>query len=317
MADNADESGKQAEAEPRAGQRLANARRANGISMRDIAKELHLDEVKVQALEDNRFDVLGAAVFTKGYLRKYAELVHVPIDDVLADYYKMNRATGAPPVVGPKRPKSRAPINPGPWIAGILLLAAVAAGTWWWLNQDSGFVIPARNTGGVPTPAQATAEPAAGSPARAGTGSATPADSGADSGTGTEPSTAPAAAGTGTNALSPPTGAGETNPAPAAAAPQTTVQEPSPPGTAEPGAATRLSLSFSGDCWTEVTDGNGTRLFFGLGTAGRNVSVSGVPPIRVLLGDNDNVRVQVNGRDYVVAPSELRGNTARLSIGGP
>jgi cytoskeleton protein RodZ len=84
-----------------------------------------------------------------------------------------------------------------------------------------------------------------------------------------------------------------------------------------PVAETQLSLRFSGDCWTEVTDGNGSRLFFGLGTAGRNVTVSGVPPIRVLLGDNDNVSLQVNGADYDVAPSELRGNTARLSIGGP
>jgi cytoskeleton protein RodZ len=78
-----------------------------------------------------------------------------------------------------------------------------------------------------------------------------------------------------------------------------------------------LTLRFSGDCWTEVTDGNGNRLFFGLGTDGRNVTVSGMPPIRVLLGDNDNVGLQVNGVDYVVKPSELRGNTARLSIGGP
>ncbi len=46
-----------------------------------MAKELHLDEPKVQALEENQFDVLGAPVFAKGHLRKYAELVGVPVDD--------------------------------------------------------------------------------------------------------------------------------------------------------------------------------------------------------------------------------------------
>ena len=54
----------------------------------------------MQALEENRFDVLGAPVFAKGHLRKYADLVGVPIEDVLADYYSLNRAVGAPPVVG-------------------------------------------------------------------------------------------------------------------------------------------------------------------------------------------------------------------------
>jgi cytoskeleton protein RodZ len=300
MADNADESGKQAEAEPRAGQRLANARRANGISMRDIAKELHLDEVKVQALEDNRFDVLGAPVFTKGYLRKYAELVHVSIDDVLADYYRMNRATGAPPVVGPKRPKSRTPINPGPWIVGILVLVLLTAAAWWWLNRPPAAALPERSAGGTPqsVPQEPNAESGAENASEA-DDSNTAQAGGEASGTAAlaDDSSRPVSSGSGRSAAPEP-------------APATGSSVP-------PVAETQLSLRFSGDCWTEVTDGNGSRLFFGLGTAGRNVTVSGVPPIRVLLGDNDNVSLQVNGADYDVAPSELRGNTARLSIGGP
>ena len=51
--------------EPRAGKRLAEARQAQNISVFDIAKELHLDELKVNALEENEFDVLGAPVFAK------------------------------------------------------------------------------------------------------------------------------------------------------------------------------------------------------------------------------------------------------------
>ena len=88
---------------PVGGERLRKARRENDISVRDIAKELHLDEYKVRALEKNEFDVLGAPVFAKGHLRKYAELVGVDIDDVMTDYYQMNRASSIPPVVGPKR----------------------------------------------------------------------------------------------------------------------------------------------------------------------------------------------------------------------
>ena len=54
---------------PVGGERLAAGRRERGISVHEIAKELHLDEPKVRALEENRFDVLGAPVFAKGHMR--------------------------------------------------------------------------------------------------------------------------------------------------------------------------------------------------------------------------------------------------------
>ena len=120
---------------PVGGERLAACRRERGISVHEIAKELHLDEPKVRALEENRFDVLGAPVFAKGHLRKYAELVGVPIDDVLADYYQLNRSVGAPPVVGPPRKDPRE-ISVSPWIAGVVVMIVVAAAAWWWIARE-------------------------------------------------------------------------------------------------------------------------------------------------------------------------------------
>ncbi len=67
-----------AEDEPRGlqcGERLAAARAEREVSVTDIAKELHISEDKVEALERNDFDTLGAAVFARGYIRKYAQLV--------------------------------------------------------------------------------------------------------------------------------------------------------------------------------------------------------------------------------------------------
>ncbi len=102
-----DDTKKVEDATPVAGERLRVARREHNISVQDIAKELHLDEPKVRALEKNQFDVLGAPVFAKGHLRKYADLVGVSVDDVMTDYYQMNRSVGAPPVVGTPRPQQR------------------------------------------------------------------------------------------------------------------------------------------------------------------------------------------------------------------
>jgi cytoskeleton protein RodZ len=115
---------------PLGGERLAEARRTQKIAVLDIAKELHLDEPKVRALERNEFETLGAPVFAKGHLRKYAHLVQVDEGDVMADYYQLTRAAGMPPLVS-ARPRPRREMSPGPWIAVIVVFIVVASAYWW------------------------------------------------------------------------------------------------------------------------------------------------------------------------------------------
>lgn len=277
-----------------AGQRLARARQEKNVSLRDIAKELHLDEPKVRALEENRFEDLGAAVFAKGHLKKYAELVGVAVDDVMSDYYKMTRSTPPPPVVGPKHRPSRE-FSPGPWIAGsvfLLVAAAIAALVYWYLTSgEAGRVdgAPVDTTVESLRPAESVEETVPDTR-----------DTPVDGTTGFE------------EAAEPP-------PAAAEAGSQIADSGENLPAAGEPVAVTepaemRLTLTFSGDCWTEVSDANGTRLFLGLGNAGRIVNVSGVPPLRVLLGDSDSVSVQVDGADYQIAAGDRRGNTASFTL---
>src|SRR5210317_1863387 len=118
---------------PVAGELLANARREQQISVVEIAKELHLDEVKVRALERNEFDILGAPVFAKGHLKKYAQLVGVNPDDVLADYFTLERSANAEPVVS-VRPRLRQELSPGPWIA-VIVVVIIAATAYWWFTR--------------------------------------------------------------------------------------------------------------------------------------------------------------------------------------
>ncbi len=270
---------------PLAGERLAEARQAADIPLRDIAKELHLDEQKVSALEENRFDDLGAAVFAKGHLRKYAELVGVSPDDVIADYDQMNQAATPPPVVGRKRPRVR-DLSPGSWIAGFLIIVVVAGALYWWLSRE-----PVVSGGSrVVTPAPAVTAPVAVADSES---IVIPLEIDA-----TEPV--------------------EESPPEQAAEPLEAVADFVEPVAAASDltdvASVELTLSFSGDCWAEVTDASGRRLFFDLGRDGRNVKVAGAAPLRVLLGNSDNVSVQVDGRDYAISASQRRGNTATLTI---
>ena len=279
---------------PLAGERLAEARRAQQIPVVDIAKELHLDEYKVRALERNDFDVIGAPVFAKGHLRKYAQLVKVSEADVMADYYQLNRS-GAPPVVS-VRPKLRKEISPGPWLVAILVLAAVAAAYWWFGIRE------------LPSTERPTGEIA-------------PLPAIEDEGDGPQmPATLPEDnAGDSTIVGSTDSSSGSTEEV--AEQPATELlpvaDSANPVGDIGTDAGElRLTVSFSGDSWTEITDANGRRLFFGLGSDGRTVNLSGEAPFNVLFGNAANVTLQVNGESFEIPAASRRGRTARLTING-
>jgi len=264
---------------PMAGERLAIARRALQITVLDIAKELHLDESKVRALERNEFDVLGAPVFAKGHLRKYAELVNVKPEDVLVDYYRMNRTVEMPPVVS-TRPRPRRELSPGPWIAMIVVIV-VAASAWFWFARPTASV-PATRT---PVTTDEVVTPPAGN------------DDGnvaAPAGTNEEPEVT------------------EQDPEPQVEQP--VIEETESPRIAD--GQVRVLLTYSGDCWTEITDASGKRLFFALGTDGRTVELSGEEPFNVLFGSPGNVAVTVNGEDYSLPATARPDRPLRLSISG-
>lgn len=268
--------------DPVCGERLAQARREQQISVLEIAKELHIDEAKVRALETNDFKLLGAPVFAKGHLRKYAELVNVSEDDVLTDYYKMTHTLELPPVVV-KRARVRREVSPGPWIAGIIVILAAAAAYWWFVAR------PVSTLPRSPAPSNMT------SPAN-------------------DEDPEPEESVDGGPALG----------IPIPEAPPVTEDVPVVPETdAVPASAPvsdgqiRIALTYSGDCWTEITDANGERLFFDMGRAGRSIALDGMPPLVALFGNVENVSVRVNGTDYPIRPNTPGSRTARLTIVEP
>jgi len=263
---------------PLAGERLAEARREQQIPVTEIAKELHLDEYKVRALERNDFDVIGAPVFAKGHLRKYAQLVKVNEADLMADYYQLNRSLGAPPVIS-NRTKPRPVVALGPWVAAIVVIIVVAAAYWWFANHETGAASPV--TGEVaPLPQETGATDAQ----RVDLGGS------ADDAERALP--------------------------PASLQPETPVDEPALDVAVPNSGDMQLSISYSGDCWTEITDASGRRLYFELGKAGRTVRLAGKAPFNVLFGDAANVSLVVDGRPFEIPAANRRGRTARLTITG-
>jgi cytoskeleton protein RodZ len=73
-------------------------------------------------------------------------------------------------------------------------------------------------------------------------------------------------------------------------------------------------LRFSGDSWTEVTDGRGQRLLYNLYRKGQSKQVTGKAPFTIFLGNAAAVTIEYNGQPYD-ASAHVHRNLARFQLG--
>lgn len=108
------------------GERLRSARKARAMSVAQAAEALHLEEDSVRALEEERFEALGAPVFVRGHLRRYAQLVGLSTDAVLDAYRAaVPESDRLPTLTRPRAPAES--LRVGSWI--------------WWVAAAAIFVI--------------------------------------------------------------------------------------------------------------------------------------------------------------------------------
>jgi cytoskeleton protein RodZ len=270
------------DAQASAGQRLKAERERRGLSTQKAANELLLDDWVVVALEADDYQRVGAPVFIKGHLKRYAALLGIPVDDILAAYQSRAQAPVLPAETANVRMLNAAPpvinLSQSQMIgtaAAVLLLAAVL---WWKPWQQRG----ARPAASSSPPAGAPAPHPAAQP---------------------QPQRAPPA---------PPAVAAIVKPATAPAAVATPGAEAD--ATAGTGRA-RLRLSFSADSWVDIHDASGKRAFAGNGRANSVRTIAGDGPMRVYLGFASGVQLEINNRAVAIGPQFVAGDVARFEAG--
>jgi transcriptional regulator with XRE-family HTH domain len=103
---------------------LRSQREHRDVSLREIADETRISMRYLQALEEDRFDILPAPVFARGFLREYARFVGLDADEVVTFYMSaIGKAASEDPADDPVVTKVAA----SPWSSVILLIAAIAA----------------------------------------------------------------------------------------------------------------------------------------------------------------------------------------------
>ncbi|HEX5716557.1 MAG TPA: helix-turn-helix domain-containing protein [Thermoanaerobaculia bacterium] len=109
---------------------LRRQREMREISLRDIADRTKISLRYLQAMEDDRFDLLPAPIFAKGFLREYARYVGLSPDDVVNHYLSVQQK-GTSEEEGVRKDSTLAgqrPTRPRPvrnWTYGLFLALAV------------------------------------------------------------------------------------------------------------------------------------------------------------------------------------------------
>ena len=267
------------------GSRLERQRELAGLTEQQVAEQLNLDAAAVTALERDDYSGLGASVFVRGHLKRYAALLGLDEDEILGAYERSRAHLSQPTLV----PKSRSEMMPDrgppkwPWLlGGVLLVLLAAAGAAY--VSEYGVRLPEWSANGAGTPAPVSATPR--QQAEAGGASAVP------------QSTSPATA----------------RPAESGAAVIGAVDPGATPA-AVPAGQVALQLRFAADSWVEIYDGSGKAVLYDLGKAGTERVATGVAPLSVTIGNAPAVTVRVNGRG-ITLPAPPAGQTVgRYNIG--
>jgi len=258
------------------GARLRGARERRGLTLLQAAERLHVDARVLQALESEDFAALGADVYVRGHLRRYAEAVGESSLELQELYAERPQ---------PARPDlTRIPRGEPEYRGSRLLLPALlavvglaAAGLLWWL-----LTLPGEKAHPLPT----------GQP---------PATAGArDIGSDGAPADAPTA-----DPLTSPEGAGANSGRPDSSSQQ---------GPSSPAPQARLDLSFSDRSWVEVSDADRRNLLHGLIERGATRTVTGTAPLTVVLGNAPAVALRINGQPLLPGALVHRDGSAHLLI---
>jgi cytoskeleton protein RodZ len=281
------------------GERLRAGRERAGLSMAAAAEKLHLDIKVIEALESDRFAELGASVYVRGHLRRYADFVGEPGAEMVNAYSARAEARPPPPDLT-QIPQAERHGDPRRLVTPLIGLgcALVLALAIWWVLAGSRSAATSQHAS--TSPAQSSAPTSAvASP----TAEVIPLPVGnrpmADKQAPAMVMSAPAAS-----------VAKPTEPAAAAAVVADTErkQEPAPPR------PTHRKLQLTNDSWVEVYDSRGERLFYDVASAGSVQSMEGRPPLRVVLGNATAVDVQVDGQRREIPPNARDGEGASFVV---
>ncbi|MGQ7956549.1 RodZ domain-containing protein [Pseudomonas sp. SP16.1] len=324
------------------GESLRQAREDRGWSVAEVAGQLNLTAQRLSQLEAGDFDKLPGTTFARGYIRAYAKLLGLDQARLVLqfDQFTGTDATGSDVhSLGRIEEPVRYSQSILRLVSFVLLLALVGAGFLWWQEQGrpgAGLVergiehVEVEGADGT-TQVHSLAEPedqavvaAQGEeqisplplpiePGESAEGASEAEPPAGESAAAGDEAVAELPEAPAQDIPSQPQASAAESAAPAAVEPAPAAAEPAAPVAVAPGQGA-LTLQFTADCWTQVTDANGKVLVSALKRSGERLELSGKAPMELRLGFARGAQVSYNGEAVDVSPF-ITGETARLKLG--
>jgi cytoskeleton protein RodZ len=289
---------------------LADARMAKGLSVAEVGEKLKLTPRQIEALEAEDVSALPAAVFVRGFARNYARLLGLPADNLPGISEPATEPSAA--ITAPSEDLVFRSSSVRRWlllpIAGLLLFMALVAALYSWLRQGEDAYLTSEVQSPVvsaplPSPQALPVQPA---PVQA-----------------VQPPAAAAAQATPMPPQSPvqPTVVPPVDNAAAGAAlvtpPAPVKLQPAAQGTNEsdaaPGAGHAVHLTAQDeDAWIEIVSADQkhtSRLLH----AGEQMTVRGVPPLKLVVGNAVHVNLSYDEKPVDLHPY-IGAKVARLTL---
>ncbi|MEQ9861630.1 cytoskeleton protein RodZ [Pectobacterium cacticida] len=321
------------------GERLREARERLGFTQQIIAERLCLKITTVRDIEEGTTPADLAPTFLRGYIRSYAKLVHLPEDELLPalDNQAIAKSISVSPMQSFSLKKSRKKRDN--WLMMITWLVVLVVlgltGAWWWQNHQaqqaeiSNMVDHASTLQGqmeeqpIPLINNSAPLPQEAAPNAAATSVAAPAEHSeidavsppAASSTTTVPSSSeapmlPPGPMTASESAVQPQNERNTLLGAAAVAPATDAAANEHPVSAEHA----IMMTFSADCWLEVTDASGKKLYSGLQRSGGTLNLDGQSPYKLKIGAPSAVQIQFQGKPVNLSRFVRSSQVARLTL---
>jgi cytoskeleton protein RodZ len=309
------------------GVRLRNAREQLGLSQQAVAERLCLKVSTVRDIEEDKAPAELASTFLRGYIRSYAKLVHIPEEELLPMMEKQApvRAAKVAPMqsfsLGKRRKKRDGWLMSFTWL--VLFVVIGLTGAWWWQNhkaqQEEITTMADQSSAELNNSAGEGAQSIPLNTDTSATASETPAATANTPDTTTAQTAAPAVNQTAqapadSAVVSPSQANVET--APATTANNAVQPLPSDPAgvTAAPADPNALVMNFNADCWLEVTDATGKKLFSGLQRKDGTLNLAGQAPYKLKIGAPAAVQIQFQGKPVDLSRFIRTNQVARLTL---
>lgn len=323
------------------GETLRAARENRALSLDQAAARLRCDVRVVEALEAGRFADVGPAVFARGHLLRYAEMLGEPGEAMVAEWAALADGASAGELMADSHPRRVRDLRVvrRRLVGGTALLCVAIVAAWGFQQMaarpslaTAKPVVAAATDAAGEGEARTSAPPAAPVGATAiepPTDAATSGQGGATPSVPTAPSTPAASVAPGSASAPAP------RPVPAATAaavassavPAGATASPAERSvTASPGdalartatvATAQLAITATADSWLEIYDRRNRRLYFGVARPGTLVDVRGALPLRVVVGNVPATTFELDGRRVEVPRDAMRTRRAATFRVGP